>query len=113
MRSQYKKGVLELCVLSSLYQCDRYGYDIAKHLSQHIEVTNGTVYQVLRRLMDSGLITTNLSEESGGHLRKYYSITGTGSMAYQQQKQEWLVFVETIDKLLSAADHNEQGNSSE
>ena len=102
MSNQYKKGVLELCVLSLLRQHDSYGYDIAKNLSQHIDIANGTVYQLLRKLMNTGLITSDFSEESSGHLRKYYSLTNKGCEAYQFQKQEWLTFVDTIDCLLQS-----------
>ena len=108
MNKQYKKGVSELCVLSLLHRCDSYGYDIARNLSQYIEITNGTVYQILQRLTNVGLITTNLSEESDGHLRKYYSLTSTGREAYQQKKQEWQTFMDAIDKLLRESDRYKQ-----
>lgn len=66
MNIQYKKGVLELCVLSLLYHHDCYGYDLSEYLSQHIDISDGTVYPILRKLKDEGLVTTYISEESGG-----------------------------------------------
>lgn len=65
MNPQYKKGVLELCVLSLLRQQDRYGYEISEFLSKYIDITDGTVYPLLRRLKADGLVTTYLQEESG------------------------------------------------
>jgi PadR family transcriptional regulator PadR len=107
MNSQYKKGVLELCVLSLLYQQDRYGYDISEYLSRHIEIADGTVYPILRKLKSDGFVTTYLSEESGGPPRKYYSLTKTGREEYLSQKEEWLEFVKTIGNLLEGEDTNE------
>ena len=58
MNSQYKKGVLELCVLSLLKKRDCYGYEISEYLSQHIDIADGTVYPILRKLKADGLLTT-------------------------------------------------------
>ena len=66
MNSQYKKGVLDLCVLSLLHRRDCYGYEISDFLSGHIDVADGTVYPLLRKLKNEGLLTTYLQEESGG-----------------------------------------------
>lgn len=100
MNSQYKKGVLELCVLSLLYQQDCYGYDVSEYLSGHIEIADGTVYPILRKLKSDGFVTTYLSEESGGPPRKYYSLTKTGRDEFLNQKNEWLKFAESIAKIL-------------
>jgi PadR family transcriptional regulator, regulatory protein PadR len=100
MNSQYKKGVLELCVLSLLHKQDCYGYDVSEYLSKHIEIADGTVYPILRKLKSDGFVTTYLSEESGGPPRKYYSLTKTGQEEYVSQKEEWLKFVRTIGNLL-------------
>jgi PadR family transcriptional regulator PadR len=100
MNSQYKKGVLELCVLSLLSKQDCYGYDVSEYLSKHIEIADGTVYPILRKLKSDGFVTTYLSEESGGPPRKYYSLTKTGKAEYENQKTEWLDFIRTIGNLL-------------
>ncbi|MEL4106260.1 PadR family transcriptional regulator [Oscillospiraceae bacterium WX1] len=104
MNSQYKKGVLELCVLSLLYQKDCYGYDVSEYLSQHIEIADGTVYPILRKLKSDGFVTTYLSEESGGPPRKYYSLTKTGRDEFLTQKAEWQAFAASIEKLLKGGD---------
>jgi len=75
MNIQFKKGVLEMCVLSMLAQKDRYGYDLASNLSQTIDISDGTIYPILRRLKDEGYVTTYLQEASGGPPRKYYALT--------------------------------------
>ncbi len=100
VNSQYKKGVLELCVLSLLYQRDRYGYDVSEYLAKHIEIADGTVYPILRKLKSDGFVTTYLSEESGGPPRKYYSLTKTGKEEFINQKAEWLEFAKSIGNLL-------------
>ena len=66
MNTQYKKGVLELCVLSLLKKRDCYGYEISEFLAGHIDIADGTVYPILRKLKADGMLTTYLQEESGG-----------------------------------------------
>jgi len=100
MNIQFKKGVLELCVLSLLSRRDSYGYDVSEALSKHIDISDGTVYPILRKLKNDGLVTTYLVEESGGPPRKYYSLTELGKKEYKQTREEWLNFAETIKKLL-------------
>ncbi len=100
MNIQYKKGVLELCVLSLLSRKDRYGYDVSEYLSAHIELSDGTVYPILRKLKAEGLVTTYLSEESGGPPRKYYTLTQQGRERYESDKRDWLEFVGHVQVLL-------------
>ena len=108
MSAQYKKGVLELCVLSLLKKRDCYGYEIADYLSSHIDIADGTVYPILRKLKSDGLLTTYLQEESGGPPRKYYSLTSLGKETYKQDKVEYLDFAHTIEKLLEDNDYEEE-----
>lgn len=75
MNIQFKKGVLEMCVLVMLESGDRYGYDIANELSQSIAISNGTVYPILRRLKQEEYVSSYLVESPGGAPRKYYAIT--------------------------------------
>lgn len=100
MNSQYKKGVLELCVLSLLKKQDRYGYEISDCLSKQIDIADGTVYPILRKLKNDGLVTTFLQEESGGPPRKYYSLTALGRESYKKDRAEYLKFLESILILL-------------
>lgn len=100
MNIQFKKGVLELCVLSLLAQRDRYGYDLASNLSQSIDISDGTIYPILRRLKDEGYVTTYLQEASGGPPRKYYALTETGTKEQKKLEQEWMEFVECVNVIL-------------
>ena len=100
MNTQYKKGVLELCVLALLHKRDCYGYEISEFLSQHIEIAGGTVYPILRKLKADGLLTTYLQEESGGPPRKYYKLTELGRETYQNDRTEYLNFAQSVRTLL-------------
>lgn len=101
MNIQYKKGVLELWVLSLLKQRDHYGYEISEYLSQHIDIADGTVYPILRKLRQEGLLLSYVQEESGGPPRKYYSLTSLGRETYEKDRVEYLTFTRTVERLLS------------
>ncbi len=100
MNIQYKKGVLELCVLSLLHRRDCYGYEISEYLLKRIDIADGTVYPILRKLKSDGLVTTYLSEASGGPPRKYYSLTTLGRQTYLSDRKEYLSFAKTIETIL-------------
>jgi PadR family transcriptional regulator, regulatory protein PadR len=100
MNIQYKKGVLELCVLSLLAKRDWYGYEISDFLSKKIDIADGTVYPILRKLKSDGFVETYLSEESGGPPRKYYSLTPAGRESYQTDRSDYLNFASAIESIL-------------
>ncbi|MGI6362900.1 MAG: PadR family transcriptional regulator [Bacillota bacterium] len=100
MTTQYKKGVLELCVLSLLKKRDCYGYELSEYLSGHIDIAAGTVYPILRKLKSEGLLTTYVQEDSGGPPRKYYSLTNFGRETYEKQRAEYLAFAQKVESLL-------------
>ena len=100
MNTQYKKGVLELCVLSLLHRRDCYGYEISDYLSRHIDIADGTVYPILRKLKTDGLLTTYLQEESGGPPRKYYTLTQLGRDTYAEDRAAYLQFARSVRSLL-------------
>lgn len=100
MNTQYKKGVLELCVLALLRQRDCYGYEISEILSRRVDIADGTVYPILRKLKADGLLTTYLQEESGGPPRKYYKLTELGRETYQNDRAEYLNFAQSVRTLL-------------
>ena len=108
MNTQYKKGVLDLCVLALLHKRDCYGYEISDFLSQHIDIADGTVYPLLRKLKADGLLTTYLQEESGGPPRKYYKLTQLGEDVYNMDRAEYLRFAETVRELLKEDDDHEE-----
>lgn len=106
MNTQYKKGVLELLVLCLLHKSDQYGYDVSEYLSKKIDIADGTVYPILRKLKSEGLVSTYLSEQSGGPPRKYYSLTEEGKAAFIRAKTEWLQFALAVHEILEE-DYNE------
>ena len=107
MNIQYKKGVVELCVLSLLHRRDCYGYEISDFLSGHIGIADGTVYPVLRKLKEDGLLTTYLQEESGGPPRKYYKLTELGRKTYRTDREEYMKFACSVKELLEDEENEE------
>ena len=107
MNPQYKKGVIELCVLSMLYRRDCYGYEVSESISKHIDIADGTVYPILRKLKSNGMVTTYLSEESGGPPRKYYALTKLGKEEYLSAKTDWLDFVNSVERVLEEDDNGQ------
>lgn len=108
MNTQYKKGVLELCVLSLLHKRDSYGYEISDQLSRHIDIADGTVYPILRKLKADGWLTTYLQEESGGPPRKYYKLTELGRETYKSDRAEYLKFAQSVKALLDDDDDEKE-----
>ncbi len=78
MNIQFKKGVLELCVLVVLCRKDYYGYELVQAISKNIDIAEGTVYPLLRRLTKEGYFKTYIQESADGPARKYYQITDKG-----------------------------------
>lgn len=115
MTIQFKKGVLELCVLSMLRQEDQYGYDVAMKLAQNIDVADGSIYLVLRRLKQDGYVSSYLEESSGGPPRKYYVITREGTEFLDRLTEEWSVLVSNVNAIIeghSAAEKDGQMSTS-
>ena len=77
MDAQTKRGFLEVCVLASINRQDSYGYQIVKDVPAILNLTESTLYPLLKRLEAAGLLTT-YSVEHSGRLRKYYRITEAG-----------------------------------
>ena len=100
MRIQFKKGVLELCVLALLEKQDRYGYDIASAFSDEMEISDGTVYPILRRLSSELYLSSYLSESNEGPPRKYYTITPQGRRFLTELRAEWQNFTRAVDNML-------------
>lgn len=100
MNAQFKKGVLEMCVLMLLKKGDAYGYELADTISKTVEIAQGTVYPLLRKLKADGYCDTYLSDASGGPPRKYYTLTEKGRREEETQKAEWCSFVGQVAKLM-------------
>lgn len=107
MNIQFKKGVLELCVLSLLTREDRYGYDLVNEISKNIEISEGTIYPLLRRLKNVGYVSTYLQESQEGAPRKYYKLTETGKRITDDKKKDWQDFVNKVKNLLEGGGKDE------
>ena len=107
MNVQFKKGVLELCVLVLISKKDQYGYELAQNISKRIDVAEGTLYPLLRRLTKEDYFTTYLVESSEGPSRKYYTLTVKGREYMQELIGEWRQFSRSVDELLGEGEDNE------
>lgn len=104
MNIQFKKGVLELCVLAVVGRCDCYGYELVSEISRHIDISEGTIYPLLKRLTHEGYFETYLVESSEGPPRKYYRLTQTGKSDLATKASEWRDFAGAVERLLEGGD---------
>lgn len=88
MDIQIKRGLLDVCVLAAIEHEDSYGYKIIKDIKPFVDISESTLYPILRRLETAELLTVH-SEEYNGRLRKYYHITETGKDRITAFKKEW------------------------
>ncbi len=105
MNIQIKKGVVELCVLALLHERDCYGYELVESVSAHIEISEGTIYPLLRRFRQEGYVESYLKESQAGPPRKYYQLTIAGERAYREQLAEWRSFQEGVNALLGGVEN--------
>lgn len=88
MDIQLKRGLLDVCVLAAIKNKDSYGYQIIKDLKPYIELSESTLYTILKRLDSANMLTVRTAEHDG-RLRKYYHITETGLKRIDEFKDEW------------------------
>ena len=88
MDVQMKRGLLDVCVLAAIQSEDSYGYQIIKDIRPYVDVSESTLYPILRRLEEGRLLTVR-SVEHNGRLRKYYHITDAGKARIEDFKQDW------------------------
>jgi PadR family transcriptional regulator PadR len=100
MNTQLKKGILELCVLAVLDKKDCYGYELVNEISKNIEISEGTIYPILRRLNQEGYFTTYLQESQEGPPRKYYKLTELGKSIKEDLLKEWNQLVEGVNNII-------------
>lgn len=106
MDIQLKKGLLDLCVLRLLEESDSYGYKIISDLGPIIDISESTLYPILRRLVQNQFLTT-YAKEYQGRLRKYYSITTLGKEKLKDAKVDYLK-IEKIYQFILGDDKNEK-----
>ena len=88
MDIQLKRGLLDVCVLAAIKNKDSYGYQIIKDMKPYVEISESTLYPILRRLEAANMLTVRTAEHSG-RLRKYYHITAQGLQRIEDFKKEW------------------------
>jgi len=98
---QFKKGVLELCALVVLCRREYYGYELVEEISRNIDISEGTIYPLLRRLTKEAYFTTYLKESEVGPPRKYYQVTEKGAQYKSALLDEWNKFVAQVNSLIA------------
>ena len=106
MDIQLKRGVLDVCVLSAIKDEDSYGYKIIKDMKPYIELSESTLYTILKRLETSKMLTVH-SSEHGGRLRKYYHITDAGLKRIEEFKEDWKEII-SLYKFITKEDTNNE-----
>lgn len=105
MDVQLKRGILDVCVLAAIKDEDSYGYKIIKDLKPYTELSESTLYTILKRLESADMLTVRTSEHDG-RLRKYYHITEAGLARIEEFKLEWQEVI-SIYQFVVKEDHNE------
>lgn len=88
MDVQLRRGLLEVCVLAAIQRHDSYGYQIVREIEPYVEISESTLYPILRRLESAQMLTV-YSVEHNGRLRKYYHITDQGRARLADFEEEW------------------------
>ena len=88
MDIQLKRGLLDVCVLAAIKDDDSYGYKIIKDMKLYIELSESTLYTILKRLETAGMLTVRTAEHNG-RLRKYYHITDAGLRRIEEFRTDW------------------------
>lgn len=88
MDIQLKRGLLDVCVLATIKNRESYGYQMIKDMKPYIELSESTLYTILKRLETAGLLTVRTAEHDG-RLRKYYRITTAGRVRIAEFQEDW------------------------
>lgn len=113
MDTQLKRGLIEVCVLAALLDGESYGWALIKEISNHVEISESTLYPILKRLEAADLLTVS-SREHNGRLRKYYKITDKGVARIndfideQRQMQKIFSYIEEKQRTRTKGDTNDQ-----
>ncbi len=106
MDVQLKRGLLDVCVLAAIKDEDSYGYKIIKDMKPYIELSESTLYTILKRLEANEMLTVRTAEH-GGRLRKYYHITEAGLERIEDFKREWKEILSIYKFVTKEDDENE------
>ncbi len=105
MDIQLKRGLLDVCVLAAIKNEASYGYQIIKDIKSYVEISESTLYPILRRLEAAELLSVKTAEHNG-RLRKYYHITPLGLRRIEDFKEEWKE-IKSIYKFVTRGESNE------
>ena len=105
MDVQLKRGLLDVCVLAAIKDEDSYGYKIIKDMKPYLEMSESTLYTILKRLEGANMLTVRTAEH-GGRLRKYYRITDAGLRRIEEFKEDWREIV-SIYKFVTKEENDE------
>ncbi|CDR30684.1 transcriptional regulator, Acidobacterial, PadR-family [Acholeplasma oculi] len=100
MNTQFKKGILDLCILYVINEHEMYGFEIIEKLSTLLDVNENTIYPILRRLTEQELFETYTKVNPLGADRKYYRITQKGIEQMNTYLREWYQFIDNVNKIL-------------
>lgn len=100
INTQFKKGVLELLVLINVESEDRYGYELVEAVSNVVDVNEGTIYPILKRLTNENYFETYLKESNEGPPRKYYHLTILGKKRMKEMLDEYQKFSDSVNKFI-------------
>ncbi len=106
MDIQLKRGLLDVCVLAAIKDEDSYGYKIIKDMKPYIELSESTLYTILKRLETAHMLTVRTVEHDG-RLRKYYRITDEGLKRIEDFKEEWKEILSIYQFVIKEGDGNE------
>lgn len=112
MAFQIGSTLLDACVLAVLADGDAYGYRLTQQIREVVEISESTLYPVLRRLQKDGAVSS-YDQPYMGRNRRYYRLTGKGLELFAEYKQEWITFRDHIDRLMigqAAVDHVQGDN---
>ena len=106
MDMQMKRGLLDVCVLAAIKNTESYGYKIIKDMKPYLEMSESTLYTILKRWETAQMLTVR-SAEHGGRLRKYYQITDAGRERLAEFKEEWKEIVSIYRFVIAEEDQHE------
>lgn len=107
MNTQFKKGVLELLILLIVNKEDMYGYELVERVSKIVDVNEGTIYPILKRLTNENYFESYTKESTEGPIRKYYHITATGKEVMESQLREWKKFSDNVNNFIKRSEEHE------
>ena len=105
MDIQLKRGLLDVCVLAAIKNEDSYGYQIIKDLRPYVELSESTLYTILKRLEAAAMLTVRTAEHDG-RLRKYYHITASGVKRIEDFKNEWKEVISIYQFVTKGEEHH-------